>query len=120
MSRLPIEPAALEAAVVKLERRVVDALRRGAYTYTIRSGTKQYTSAVFYFGGARFIATSPGWRSDVMTFSGEMISAGERLAMHLSFTQKSDAELIIRADVAGPDGRLVRRLLENCRREGEG
>ena len=35
MRRLPIEPAALEAAVVKLERRVVDALRRGAYTYTV-------------------------------------------------------------------------------------
>ena len=44
MRRLPIKPApALEAAVVKLERRVVDALRRGAYTYTVRSGTKQYT-----------------------------------------------------------------------------
>jgi len=83
-------------------------------------GTKQFTAAVFYFGGARYIATSPGWRGDVLTFSGELISAGERVAMHQSFTQKSDSDLIIRADIAGPDGKLVRRLLENCRREGEG
>jgi hypothetical protein len=94
--------------------------RQGRAYWGYDPGTKQYTSAVFFFGGARYIATSPGWRSDVLTFSGEMISAGERIAMHQSFTQKSDSELIIRADVAGPDGKLVRRLLENCRREGEG
>ena len=83
-------------------------------------GARLYTCAFFYFGGGRFIGTSPGWRGDVLTFSGNMIAGGESFAMRQAFKQKNDDELIIRVDVVGPDGAPAKRLEEHCRREGEG
>ena len=91
---------------------------RGYWGYD--PGAKLYTSAVFFFGGGRFIGTSPGWRGDVLTFSGNMIAGGESFGMRQSFKQKNDDELIIRVDVVGPDGTPAKRLEEHCRREGEG
>ena len=44
-------------------------LRRRARSCTRR--------AVFFYGGGRFIGTSPGWRGDVLTFSGTMSAGGE-------------------------------------------
>ena len=52
---------------------------RGYWGYD--PGAKLYTSAVFFFGGGRFIGTSSGWRGDVLTFSGTMIAGGESFAM---------------------------------------
>ncbi len=91
---------------------------RGYWGYD--PGPKLYTSAVFFFGGGRFIGTSSGWRGDVLTFSGTMSAGGESFAMRRSFKQKNDEELIIRVDVVGPDGTPAKRLEEHCRREGEG
>ena len=42
------------------------------------AGAKLYTCAAFFFGGGRYIGTSPGWRGDVLTFAGEMFAGGER------------------------------------------
>ena len=84
------------------------------------AGAKLYTCAVFYYGGGRFIATSPGWRGDVLTFTGEMSAGGERLAMRQSFSQKNDDDMIVQVDIIDPDGDPIRRLSQRCRREGEG
>ena len=84
------------------------------------SGAKLYTCAVFYFGGGRFIATSPGWRGDHLTFTGDMLTGGERLQMRQSFHHRSDDELVMHVDVVGPGGDRSRRLEETCVRQSEG
>ena len=78
-----------------------------------------YTCAAFYFGGGRFIGSSPGWRRDVLTFTGELTASGERVAVEQSMTSRNDDELIIHVDVVGRDGAVTRRLEEICRREGD-
>jgi hypothetical protein len=83
------------------------------------AGAKQYTCAAFFFGGGRFIGTSPGWRGDVLTFAGDMITGGERVAVRKSFHHKSDDEMVIRIDIVGPDGERTRRLEETCRRQAD-
>jgi hypothetical protein len=83
------------------------------------AGAKLYTCAAFFFGGGRYIGTSPGWRGDVLTFSGEMFAGVERLEMRKSFHHKSDSDLTIRVDVIGADGDRSRRLEETCTRQGD-
>ena len=83
-------------------------------------GARLYTCAFFYFGGGRFIGTSPGWRGDYLTFTGEMIVGGERLQTRQRYHHKGDEELIMRVDVIQPDGDLTLRLEETCQRQGEG
>jgi len=94
--------------------------RQGRAFWGFDVGVKLYTCAVFHYGGGRFIASSPGWRGDVLTFAGELSAGGERVAMHQSFHQKNDGEMIARVDIAGSDGDLFRRLTLECKREGEG
>jgi len=84
------------------------------------AGARLYTCAVFYFGGGRFIGTSPGWRGDYLTFTGDMILGGEQLQTRQRFHHKSDDELIMRVDIIGPDSDLTPRLEETCLRQGEG
>lgn len=83
------------------------------------AGAKVYTAASFFFGGSRFIGTSPGWRGDVLTFSGDMFVGGERVGMRKAFHHKSDTELFIRIDLIGPDGDRARYLEETCIRQGD-
>jgi hypothetical protein len=84
------------------------------------TGARLYTCSMFYFGGARFVATSRGWNRDTLAFSGEMITAGQSTGARLALTQKSDSELIIRVDLVGPEGDLSRHMELRCHREGEG
>jgi len=84
------------------------------------AAAKLYTCAAFFFGGGRYVGTSPGWRSDVLTFTGEMSTGGETHGMRKAFHHKSDTDLIIRVDVVGPDGDRTHRLEETCTRQGEG
>jgi hypothetical protein len=81
------------------------------------AGAKLYTCASFFFGGGRYIGTSPGWRGDVLTFSGEMFAGSDRVGMRKAFHHKSDSELAIRIDVIGPDGDRARVLEEACTRQ---
>jgi hypothetical protein len=94
--------------------------RRQARAYwSYDPSAKLYTCAAFYFGGARFIGSSAGWRRDQLTFSGELIAAGERVAMEQAFTSRNDDELGIRVDVVLASGGIAKRLEQTCRRERE-
>src|SRR5262245_61174529 len=81
------------------------------------TGAKQFTCAVFFFGGGRIIGTSPGWKGNTLTFSGDMMVGNETVPMRHSLIRRSDQELTIRVDIVGPDGQLTRRLEETCIRE---
>lgn len=83
------------------------------------ANAKLYTCATFYFGGGRFIGSSAGWRGDQLRFSGELTAGADRIAMQQLFTSHNDSELLVRVDVAGPDGKQVKRLEQTCRRERE-
>ena len=83
------------------------------------ASAKLYTCAAFYFGGGRFIGSSAGWRRDQLRFSGELTVGAVRVAMQQLFTSRNDSELLVRVDVAGPDGNQVKRLEQTCRRERE-
>ena len=93
--------------------------RQGRAYWGYDAGAKLYTCAAFFFGGGRYIGTSPGWRGDVLTFAGEMFVGGERVEMRKAFHHKSDTDLTIRIDVVGPDGDRSRRAEETCTRQGD-
>ena len=93
--------------------------RQSRAFWSYDASAKLYTCAAFYFGGGRFIGSSPGWRRDQLKFTGELTIGGERSAMQLSLASRNDSELAIRVDVAGPDGELVRRLEQTCLRDRE-
>ena len=94
--------------------------RRQARAYwSYDPSAKLYTCAAFYFGGARFIGSSAGWRRDQLTFSGELIASGERVAMEQAFTSRNDDELGIRVDVVLASGGIAKRLEQICHRERE-
>jgi hypothetical protein len=78
---------------------------------------KLYTCAAFYFGGGRFIGSSAGWRRDQLTFSGDLIAGGERVAIEQSFTSRNDDELSIRVDMVLATGGTAKRLEQTCHRE---
>jgi len=80
---------------------------------------KLYTCAAFYFGGGRFIGSSAGWRRDQLTFEGDLTVGSDRFAMQQWFMSRNDTELVVRVDVAGPDGVMTRRLEQTCLRERE-
>jgi len=93
--------------------------RQSRAFWSYDASAKLYTCAAFYFGGGRFIGSSPGWRGDQLRFTGELTVGSERIATQHSFTSRNDSELVIRVDVAGPDGELTRRLEQTCLRERE-
>jgi len=93
--------------------------RQSRAFWSYDASAKLYTCAAFYFGGGRFIGSSTGWRRDQLKFSGELIIATERFAMEQLLNARNDTELLIRVDVAGPDGELARRLEQTCVRERE-
>ena len=82
------------------------------------AGAKLYTCASFFFGGGRYIGTSPGWRGDVLTFSGEMFAGGERLRCGRPSTTRA-TQTSPSASMSGPDGDRARRLEETCTRQGD-
>jgi hypothetical protein len=90
---------------------------RGFWSYD--ASAKLYTCAAFYFGGSRFIGSSGGWRKDQLRFTGELTVGGERIAMQQQMISRNDSELLIRVDIAGPEGEMIRRLEQTCIRDRE-
>lgn len=84
------------------------------------AGAKVYTRALFFFGGARMIDTSPGWQGNTLTYAGEMIAGGARIGTRHSLTRVTDAELHVRCSIAAADGGLTDLLEQTCHRERDG
>jgi len=80
-------------------------------------GAKLYTRAMFFFGGARLIDSSPGWRGNTLTYGGEMVRGAEHMQTQHSMMRVSDDEMTVRCAVVGPDGALTQVLEQTCQRE---
>jgi hypothetical protein len=81
---------------------------------------KLYTCGAFFFGGARMIGTSAGWRGKKLTFTCDLHDGPTPVTVHQSMTRESDDDMIIRVEVVGADGEVSTRMEETCHRQGEG
>jgi hypothetical protein len=80
---------------------------------------KEFSLGIFFVGGARVTATSPGWAGNVLTFVGELMLDGKRIPTNRVITRKTDTEYFAVVENRGADGNMTKVFHEKCIKSGK-
>jgi hypothetical protein len=73
----------------------------------------------FLTGGGWAMFTSKGWEGDKMMWTGDAMMMGKMMKVQQTFNKKSDSEVMIMMEGAGPDGKMMTMFEDDCKKGGK-
>jgi hypothetical protein len=79
---------------------------------------KVFTRTDYLTGGGWGTFTSAGWQGDKEVWAGDGMMMGKMMKLQHTFTQKSDGEIMMLMEAAGPDGKMAKMFEDDCKKAG--